>query len=211
MTDAPITDPAIFGLLGTLAAATIALLGVVVGAALSWGKDWFFERQKRAAAASYLAVRAVCILDRFVANCSDIVFNDDEGDGQSQASLPKLGDFPDNVDWKSISSHLMYKLLAFPNEILSANNSITFVANMIAGPPDYEEADEERCYQYALLGLTAINLANTLRKKYAIPRRTFIDWNPEEEFRRVKQKMEASREASRKRNAFAFPPDGCEK
>ena len=73
----------------------------------------------------------------------------------------------------------MYKILAFPNEILSANNSITFVGNMIATPPDYEEADEERCYQYASLELTAFNLASKLRKNYALPDHTFSTCNPE--------------------------------
>lgn len=175
-------------------AAIFGLVGTVIGATLSWLKDWLFERKRRTGHASYLAVRVICILDRFVSDCYDFVCNGRSDDG----SLPKFAGFPDDIDWKAISPDLMYQILRFPNEILSANDSIQFITDVVAAPPDYEEIIEERQYQYALLGLTALSLASKLRGKYAIPRRDYSRWNPEEEFRKTKDEIEASRKPDAK-------------
>jgi hypothetical protein len=121
-------------------AAIFGLVGTVIGATLSWLKDWLFERKRRTGHASYLAVRVICILDRFVSDCYDFVCNGRSDDG----SLPKFAGFPDDIDWKAISPDLMYQILRFPNEILSANDSIQFITDVVAAPPDYEEIIEER-------------------------------------------------------------------
>lgn len=141
----------------------IGLIGVFSGFFLSFTKGLWLEWKSKRKNAEFLAIHVVCMLDRYVDGCVGVV-NDDglrygqcnaEGYREIQTSLPTFELQNLGVDWKTISAELMYRILGFPNEIQSANNSIDSSFEHVASPPDYEEGFEDRQYQYTRLGLKA--------------------------------------------------------
>lgn len=133
--------------------------------------------------AHYLAVRVICMLDPFVSACCDVAGDsgmpDSEGNMEPQVSLPTLA-LPEDVDWKTIPTELMYRILSLPNDIDIARQTIDFVGSEIASPPDYDEAFEERAIQFGKLGLTALALCDEMRAAYSIPQRSYSGWHPKE-------------------------------
>jgi hypothetical protein len=130
--------------------------------------------------ARYLAIRMVCILEPFVMRCCDVV-NDDglyhEGERHFEVMEPTLA-FPEDVDWKSTEPDLAFRMLGLPNELASADKAISFAGEMISGPPDYDEVFEERAYQYARIGLAAIDIAARLSSIAGLPPKDYSRWNP---------------------------------
>lgn len=174
----------------------IGFVGVLVGALVSGLKDWIFLRNKEADQSRYIAIRVVCMLDRFIEEASNTAC--DHGitgsDGESRAlhDTPSCPVFPDEWTWESLPEDLMYKILIFPSDVEAAERSISFVAFHIAHPPDHEEAFEERRIQYADLGLQAIQITDQLRKKYKVPGRGAVR-SLEEQFTRNKNEVEEIR------------------
>jgi hypothetical protein len=151
--------------------------------------------------ARYLAIRVVCILDKFQDHCVDVV-RDDGTDFQgkrnaevyleAQVALPESPLFPADVDWKSIKPDLMYRILSLHSQVEGARRSIASTAEFTS-PPDFEEFFKERRYQYSKLGLTAAELAWELRKTYTIADRDCGDWNPVEHLKHHKSRIEKER------------------
>ena len=171
--------------------AVFGFLGVIVGCFIPWIKESIQQRRSRTENAKYLAVRVICILDEYVDKCVEVAQDDGTVMGQAaerengfdlyipQVQLPAAPSFPDDVDWKSIDSNLMYQILAFPNAVRSTNDSIRFVANEVASPPDYDDLFEARWEGYANLGLEAIELVELLIARYGLPKKSPNKWNPD--------------------------------
>lgn len=171
--------------------AVFGLIGVLIGSGITWYQSYYTNKHSEIKNAKYLAIRVVCILDKFIEECAEVV-NDDglcmgqknsEGCREAQVKHPSVLLFPDEVDWTSIDHELMYKLLSFSSDIVSASKIIDFTLE-ISGPPDFEEWYEERIFHYATFGLHAIDLADQLSKNYAIKKKTYNDWNPKNELER---------------------------
>jgi hypothetical protein len=92
-----------------------AFLGVLVGTALIPAIRGYFTRKK---SARYLAIRVVCILDKYVDDCASVASDwgedDAEGLAQAQVSAPPSPWYPDDLHSHSIGHRLMYELLALP-------------------------------------------------------------------------------------------------
>lgn len=120
---------------------------------------------------TYLAVRVASVLDPFVMAAVEVVNDkgiyDQHGELNPDSVEPTL-DLPQDVNWKSIDPHLMDRILTLPNEIASAKRTVSFVGEMISGPPDYDEWFDERRFQWAKLGLMALDLARDLRDRYKL-------------------------------------------
>lgn len=167
------------------------LIGVFVGALITWFQSYYTNRQIESKNAKYLAIRVVCILDKFTEDCADVVkddglnFGQRTADGclQPQIMIPEIPVFPDDIDWKSIDHELMYKILSFPSEIAAGNKIIDFTRN-IAGPPDYEDWFDERRFHYASFGLHAEKLASELCREYNIKKKKYNDWDPKDDLAR---------------------------
>jgi hypothetical protein len=175
----------------------IGLAGVVIGAMLTslftWVKDWWIERKSRERRARYLAMRVVCILDKFVQDCVNVAYDKgvEDADGwlKPQVRRPERLSLPTDVDWSSVNHDVMYRALSLPSEVDIAENNIGFAAE---DADDYEFF-EERQYQYACLGLNAVTLARDLRDTYSIPSRVFGHWDPEAELQEKKDGIEKRR------------------
>jgi hypothetical protein len=181
----------------------VGLLGVIVGAVLTWGHGTWSEWRERARHARYLAIRVVCILDKYIEDCVAVTLDDgycegrpggEDGTAEPQVETPPPPAFPQDLDWKCIDHELMYRLLSLPRDVEAANQRIVY-ASENAFPPDYDEAFEERQYQYAKLGLAAFALTEEIRKRYKIPLQETGDWNPAERLGEERKKIEEVRQA----------------
>ncbi|RQO35397.1 hypothetical protein DBR39_18960 [Chryseobacterium sp. KBW03] len=161
------------------------LLGVLIGSFITWYQNSRSQKKEAEKNARYLAIRIVCVLDRYLQECVDVVKDDGLDCGQRmpdgclkpQVKIPSPLIYPDDVDWKSIDPELMFKLLSFPSEIEEGNRMINF-AGEIAGPPDYEEWFVERKVSYSQFGLMAFKMSEELADRYHIKKKTYNNWNP---------------------------------
>lgn len=154
--------------------------------------------------AGHLAVRVVHLLDRFVTCCCELVGDDGQPDADGYlvptVSTPTIS-LPEDVDWKSISPDLMFRILALTTRVDHANKVIEQVVDLVAHPPDYEEYFEERIVQYGELGREALALANELRAAHEIPAGNFGSWEPETRLSRAVAKIRKSRSDAQRRQA----------
>src|SRR5580658_8677661 len=116
-------------LLSSLISAASGLVVVLVGAVIV---PIVRERLVRSRDARYLAIRIVCILDRYVEDCASTATDSGEenADGLNvpQFSAPQPPTYPSDVNWKSIDHTMMYKLLALPAFADRAANHVAAVS-----------------------------------------------------------------------------------
>lgn len=189
----------------TSALGMASTLGAVfMGPRLGLSKDRKLRQDELDRSARYLAIRVICVLDPFISRCCEVVDDDgeDDRDGITHTRVedPRLS-LPDDVDWKSISPDLMYHVLSLPNELEIAEQTASFIAKEVAGPPDYGEAFGERISQYGQLGLKAFALAAAFRRTYEISERDFGNRNPKDRLQSALTRLDAERERSRAENA----------
>ena len=176
-------------------------IGITLGVILTTLSNLLLGYKSSRKRAEYLAIRVSFILDRYVDGCVAVVQDDGLFQGQAipngireiRVPAPKLEIQKIDVDWKSLSSDFMYEILSFPNKIEESNQTIDFIATEEAIPPDFEEAFEERQYQYSKLGYQAAQIGSDLRQKYKIPHRNYGSWNPVEFLKNRKTEIENAR------------------
>jgi len=168
-------------------------------------RDWIKEK----AEAKYLAIRVVCLLDKFVEDCastaSDNGEEDNEGVTYPTVDPPPPPTFPTDVNWKSISSSTMYKILALPASTERAASYIRAVGEN-SFPPDYSEVFEARAASYSNLGLATHQLTEELRKKYDIGPAEFRNWDPIENMQRELKELLDLRKKRIKNWGSEIPP-----
>lgn len=181
--------------------AAYGLIGVVLGVFLTIVKEWWFQSRRNKKDAEYLAIQMVCMLDRYVAGCAEVVGDDglyhgqpdSEGNSSIQVSAPKFEPDSAKVEWKSLPARLMYEVLTFPNKIEVAENHISATFEYSAFPPDYSEGFEERQLRYAELGIAAASLADKLRAHTNLPQKPVDEWDPVQYMRDERSKALAHR------------------
>lgn len=191
---------------GNIITAAVGFIGVIVGSIIPWIKDSLYQRKTRRLHGAYLAVRVANILDEFVDKCVEVVQDDGTRMGRAaerdkngfdlfipQVRCPDAPVFPSDLDWKSIDTNLMNRILSFPNSVRGANSAIDFVGSDIASPPDFQELFEERGEQYAKLGLEALRIASVLRRSYGFKQRiaSNSDWSSKRVLDKKMQEIEA--------------------
>ena len=181
----------------------LALIGVVVGAGITGGKEVLFDWRNRRRNARYLAIRTVCLLDRFIDDCASVAADDGTSQGQpagkdgcyeSQVTAPDFEINSLDGDWKAIPQDFMYALISFPMHVEAADHRVS--GAMENSSPPFEDVIDERQFQYAKLGLKAAPLAEKLRRHYQIPARTFEIWNPIEYMHEKLVTLKQQREAA---------------
>lgn len=142
-----------------------------IGHKLSAEKDTTTIENERLRHAGYLAIRVVTVLDAFVIGCTEVLA--DEGTESDHwvyptAIYPDIV-YPDDVDWRSISPSLTYRLLAMPNALASARRAIDFVGEHVTQLPDNHALFEAQNYHFSKLGLMALDLVDSMRLGFEIP------------------------------------------
>jgi len=171
--------------------AIFGLIGVLVGSGISWLQIYWTNKRTDSKNARYLAVRIVCILDKYLKDCAEVVKDDGLSYGQRtpegyltpQAIAPGPPIYPEDVDWKSIDYALMYRILSLPAEVETADRMIKFSLE-IASPPDFEDWFIERKFYYCQFGLMAHKLSEELTKKHKINPMVYNDWEPASDLQR---------------------------
>lgn len=171
--------------------AIIGLLGVILGGTLAVSKDLVAYIVKRKHNGRYAAVRIISMLYEYAQKCVAVVFDDGTLQGRPagrtehgeefydpQIACPEPPIFPDDIDWRSISFKLMYRILALPNTARETDRYITASAEH-AFPPDYDELFVARQEGYASLGLEALDLVEQLRQEFDLPAVPPKFWNPD--------------------------------
>lgn len=205
--------------------AIFGIIGVVVGSFLSTLKDAYFSSRVRRKQAEYAAIRIVCLLDEYVDRCLDVVRDDGTSEGRpagrteqgedycdAQVRLPDPPAYPDDIDWKSLRTSLMYRALSLPSRAHDRNRFIAASSDH-AFPPDFSEYFEARQEGYARLGLEAHKLAVDLRKTYRVPElygeASNPAWNPSETLNATIREIDA-RKLSRSNSSMSIFADSEE-
>lgn len=196
-------------------AAIFSLIGVALGGVLTLAREWWFQSRKDQKDAQYLCAVVSCALQSFSDRCADVVGDDGLSDGQPdergyhqiQVEAPRFTIDGWGVEWKSLPSALMYKVLDFPNQAAEAASSAS-VAFEYATPPDFSEGFEERQFLFASLGLVASSLAAELREHTCLPalQRPHRQWDPITYMSESKAKIE-QRRAERARTGRSMELD----
>ena len=181
---------------------------------LSWIKDWFLARKDQKRDAHYLAVQVVFCLEEYVEGCAEVA--KDSGyivsldyRMEPKSERPSPPDYPDNINWKSIDSDLMTRILFFPREVRTVDSQIDHLFKNLLFI-DHEFGFEERQLQYARLGLLAHGIIKDLRKDYDISNQNTRDWQPESFFQNIIDTINKDR-AERARTAAKYIPNDEEK
>ena len=174
------------------------MASLIVGYFLATIKDWFFEEKKRKKKANCLAIEIVCMLKMFIDGCVEVTKDDglccgqynSHGVRESQVKNPEFKPRSIDVEWESIPSNIMYKILFLPIRIREAISLIDFASegSML---PDIEEFFEERKYQYALLGIEALEIISSLCECSDIPQKEIFNWDPRQSLNKTKEKFES--------------------
>ncbi len=197
-----------------MSAGIFGLLGVILGSLLTGFKDWLTHHFKRRGNGRYAAVRLIAILDEYAQGCVSVVSDDGTCEGRPagrteqgeeyyvpQATKPEPSTFPDDIDWRSISFKLMYRILSLPNNARETDRYIAASAEH-SFPPDYNELFSARQEGYAHLGLESVNLVKDLRLEFGLPAtpKKFWDWgwDMEEFFKDKLAEFQERRQASDK-------------
>ena len=174
--------------------AIFGLLGVILGSGISWLQSYWSDKRDRNKNARYLAIRIVCILDKYIEDCASVIKDDglsygqrtSEGYLKPQVKAPGRPVYPEDIDWKSIDHELMFQILSFPSEVEQGDRIINATWE-ITGPPDFEEWFIERKFHYSQFGLIAYKLSNDLSIKYGIKKKIYNDWDPVADFKKELQ------------------------
>lgn len=173
-----------------MSAAIIGLLGVILGSILTSSKDLVAYLVHRRGNGRYAAVRLISVLDEYAQRCVSVVSDDGTSEGRPagrtehgeeyyvpQVTSPAPPAFPPDIDWRSISFKLMYRILSLPN---NARETDLYIAGSAehSYPPDNRELFSARQEGYAHLGLEAVNLIKDLRREFRLPDtpKKFWDW-----------------------------------
>ena len=171
-----------------IVSAVSGLLGVAVGTCVPLVREWFADRKRRA----YAAIRAVCVLDKFIVDCASSVGQEDSGDDLPVSSWPESLSYPDDIDWRLLDSALTYRALALPNRVAAAANAVAFIKEVASTERDPQHLTTVSV-RYVPLGIEAADLARELRQSYGLPEKTRDDWEPVE-FLQKKARRIAKRE-----------------
>jgi hypothetical protein len=174
----------------------VTSFGVLLGAF----KDIFTDHWKRRRLTKYNAMLLATTLDQLISDCLDVIFDpqceDQQGISQATAPTPKI-EWPAQLEWSLIPTELMYRCLLIPASIKRANESTSFVYNVIAGPPDYSEYFEERDDCYSQIGLAAVHILNRLNESYGVERQERLHRDPQQVFTSTLKRIAESREEQR--------------
>jgi hypothetical protein len=138
-----------------------SVVATIISLTITVLRDWYARKRS----ASYSAIRVATTLERFVHDCM-IAISDHEvaiaakgAMGEPGLALPKLPEYPDDVDWKALPLRLCERALTLPNQIELEARGLIEASWKFVGHDDYETA----LAQTATCGMVAAQLAAELR------------------------------------------------
>jgi hypothetical protein len=149
------------------------LLGVVVGGLVTILRDVYMQRRTDAKARAYLAIRVGERLERFAAECLDVIADTGREPGQEgtygekkpQAKWPSIEIAELDVNWQTLRADLAERVLRFPSQIAYSRRVIAAVWDHSSNDDTFEEWQ----IQFAELGVKAYRLLADLRANTGLP------------------------------------------
>lgn len=169
----------------SLISAGSGLLGVLIGALSNAGlTEWREHRREKKRVTSdltYLAILVSSHLDRCMVECFAVAFDDGTAygrpagnNGQSYittTSTPSFAPLDLEVEWNTLSQHLMQQVLEIPYKIERLERHLDSIDEFDDGP-DHATYFEARQFGYCELGLKIVKLEGKLRHHAGISSET---------------------------------------
>lgn len=118
----------------------------------------------------FIATELVLMLEKFAADCSDVVVNGVDMEGRLfpgvSVSSPEISYSGIEGDWRAIPEKLLYRIRELPVLCANAEALIRYVQEMTGSVRGTFEC---RQYQYARIGLFALIIAAKLRRECGLP------------------------------------------
>ncbi|MEY9198428.1 hypothetical protein ABIA16_003544 [Sinorhizobium fredii] len=187
---------------------TTALVAGIILFLLNWLREFLTAKWKRHSEAEVLAFSLATQLDRLISDCSDVVndpLTEDRETGITEATVatPSIS-FADDLPWTVFDKRLQYRIRALPNKIGAAVRSCSNIGEYGEGPPFYNDYFEERELRFSWIGLESCLLTQELSDKYGVEMLDRGEWEPEEDFKNLIEKIEKRRAIDK---AAWRPPD----
>lgn len=150
----------------------IGLGGGLVVAVFNHGVTWWKEKGNNKRMRIYSAIRMAVELEGFAVQCLNVCKEIEDyiilgTRGKLHGEIPKLGVYPDDIEWRLIESSLCARILQFKNEI---------ELSQIRIKDPFMEAEEDSgqgltvvSAETAKCGMRAWSLAKEVRKKHDLP------------------------------------------
>lgn len=161
------------GNVSAIISAGSGLLGVAIGALLTYLRELRVEEVKDKRDTSYLAILVVSHLDRFANGCMHVAYDDGTSEGRPAGTdsiyhtptvkAPEFAPLDIAVEWRVLPRKLMYDILEIPAKQEHLENQLDGVREF-DDPPDYTEFFWRRRRDYAGLGLQVSAVAKRLRE-----------------------------------------------
>lgn len=141
---------------------------------IGWVRDWRKDKTVNNRMALYSAARLATQLESFCIVCARAILESDRytgsggRDGNEEFKIPELGDFPNDIEWKSIEPKLCAKVLTLRNIITLSHGEIHDGVYYLS-PGDEMEGHQVYCEQTGLRGFLAWQVAIDLRDHYGLP------------------------------------------
>lgn len=194
-------DPTAKGFLGGAAVILIPLVA-------NFAKDIYFDRRKRKAERAYISVQLVFLLDKFVARCADVSWDDgydprdyavNDDDLEDQTIIPAFDMSSVKGEHKYLTPNMLARLQFIEIKLNQANEELCDpFAEWTYGGNNWMYFERRRRL-YADVGYYAASIANDLRTRFKIEVAT--DWKPVERIQRSMQQLDekkADREERRR-------------
>lgn len=162
--------------------AKIALGSGGIAALISQGITFFVGWKKESRSDGrmrrYSAIRIAVALETFAVQCNEVVWeteasiNSDGHIGKEHGSIPAMGKYPNDIEWRLLDVELCAKILAFENEIELCRKNLSFAIDV---QPFREDIVQVVILETGKCGYRAWELAKTLRAMYKLP-----NFDPEE-------------------------------
>lgn len=195
--------------------ALIGLLGVGVGAVLTYVRELVTHGQRERQSRTFLAIQVGAALERYASACADVANDDGSYPGQPddefrKATVQRPTFDPEQlkVEWRTLNPPLMYAVLDLPRRAEIADRAIEIVGEFDDEAPEFGAFFQERQYQYAMLGIRAWEQAQLLRELVGLPPRTADEWSPMPELLKGKAWVEERRAAveAHRNTVYPLPP-----
>ncbi|WP_460753929.1 hypothetical protein [Myceligenerans cantabricum] len=162
------------------------LVGVLLGAGLTWLVGHGQRRSVRRRESAYLSIRIVVALDELVVGCARAVGTGPYGDDHEPSfPLPTELRLPTDGNWESLDPRETAESMR-----LAAYVGHAFESVRISGWYDPESGSDQADDLYTAIALRADRLATDLRKKYKISERDLPNnWDPLEQILAVRGRI----------------------
>jgi hypothetical protein len=186
--------------LPSLISAVSGLVGVIVGAGITWWREASARQAQVSKDAEYLAIQVSSRLDAFVSGWASVAGDDGLNEGQrtteglleEQEKIPVFAPQELSVNWKALPIELMGPVLELPQRAETAVRELVAGYRYTMPFPD-EDYFAERQALAVKLGLEAADLNDKLRAHVGLSPRAASQYDSVAFLREVRERLAPAR------------------